>query len=44
MRFEKIKTDTPVPLPLFNPEKNNRKIVSSEGQEKVHTSIIPVPK
>ena len=43
MKFEKIKVDTPEPLPHVTPDKNNRKIVSSEGQEKAHTSIILGP-
>ena len=44
MIFGKIKADTPVPLPHVTPQKNNKKIVSSERQEKEHTSIIPGPK
>ena len=41
MRFEKFKADTSESLPHVIPEENNRKIVTSEGQEKAHTSIIP---
>ena len=44
MRFGKIKVNTPVSLTHVTPEENNGKIVSSEGQEKAHTSIIPGPK
>ena len=44
MRFERIKVDTPEPLSHMAPEKNNRKIVTSEGQEKAHISIIAGPK
>ena len=44
MRFGKIKADPPVPLPHMTPGKKNRKIVSSEGQENSHTSIIIDPK
>ena len=41
MRFGKIKADKTVPLNHVTPYKNNRKIVSSEGQEEEHVSIIP---
>ena len=44
MKFVKIKGDTLEPLPHVIPEKSNRKIVSSEGQEKAHTRLIPGPK
>ena len=44
MRFGNIKADTPETLPHVIPYKNNRKIVTSEGQEKAHTIIIPGPK
>ena len=44
MIFGKIKVDTPEPLRHVVPEGKNRKIVTSEGQEKTHTNIIPGPK
>ena len=37
MIFGKIKEDTPEPLPRVIPEKNNRKIVTSEGQKNTIT-------
>ena len=44
MIFGKIKAHTPEPLPHVIPAKKQQKIVTSEGQEKAQTSIIPGPK
>ena len=44
MIFGEIKLDTLEPLPHVTPKGENKKIVISEGQKKVHTSIIPGPK
>ena len=43
MRFETIKGDTTVPLLHVIPNKKKQEKVTSEWQEKAHTSIIPGP-
>ena len=41
--IRKMKVNTLVPLPLVIPEEKNWEKVTSEGQEKAHTSIIIGP-
>ena len=38
-----MKADTPLPLPHVIPEVKQQEKVTSEGQEKENTSIIPGP-